>query len=181
MCAQCQAEYDDPYNRRFHAQPNACPACGPRLSLLDADGQPIACADPLAATVARLIRGDVLAIKGLGGYHLVCDALNAHAVARLRQRKQREARPFALMLPDLATVRAYTELSAAEESLLTSIQRPIVLLTQKPPATQPRPLAPRRCARLCHARRDVALHPPCTRSCWRRIKRPCHRATHLCW
>lgn len=142
MCAQCQAEYDDPYNRRFHAQPNACPACGPRLSLLDADGQPIACADPLAATVARLIRGDVLAIKGLGGYHLVCDALNAHAVARLRQRKQREARPFALMLPDLATVRAYTELSAAEESLLTSIQRPIVLLTQKPPATQPRPLAP---------------------------------------
>ena len=142
MCVLCQAEYDDPHNRRFHAQPNACAACGPRLSLLNADGQPIACADPLAATVARLIQGDVLAIKGLGGYHLVCDALNADAVARLRQRKQREARPFALMLPDLDTVRAYTDVSAGEAALLTSIQRPIVLLNQKPPAAQPHPLPP---------------------------------------
>lgn len=142
MCKACQAEYDDPANRRFHAQPNACAACGPQVRLIDHTGTHLAHSDAITATARLLADGAVLAIKGLGGYHLACNALDAGAVARLRQRKQREARPFALMLPDVATARRYVELSAAEESLLTSIQRPIVLLRQRPAAEHPVPLPP---------------------------------------
>jgi hydrogenase maturation protein HypF len=90
MCPACSAEYAVPSNRRFHAEPNACPACGPQLTLLDGAGRPLAGVDPIAATLGRVLAGEIVAIKGLGGFHLVCDARNAAAVARLRERKARE-------------------------------------------------------------------------------------------
>jgi hydrogenase maturation protein HypF len=130
MCLDCQAEYNDPLNRRFHAQPNACPICGPQVSLVDKAGQPVKSAEAIAAAAARLATGAILAIKGLGGYHLACDALNVEAVQRLRQRKHREAKPFALMAPDLETIRRFCQVSAAEAALLQSRRRPIVLLRQ---------------------------------------------------
>jgi len=145
MCPACRAEYYDPLNRRFHAQPNACPACGPVVSfepwatqLKDGrwrtDHHPspaLNCADPIAEAARRLAAGAILAIKGLGGYHLACDALDASAVMRLRQRKHREAKPFALMAPDLATVRRLCEVGDDEAALLQARQRPIVLLRQR--------------------------------------------------
>lgn len=97
MCAACRREYDDPASRRFHAQPNACPVCGPQLSLVGANGQTISTDDPLRAAVGHLKAGDIVAVKGLGGYHLAVDAENAAAVERLRQRKHRDEKPFALM------------------------------------------------------------------------------------
>src|SRR6266516_1516236 len=135
MCPDCQAEYEDPLNRRFHAQPNACPACGPQVRLLDWTSKgnlyPPS-TDPIAAAAQRLASGAILAIKGLGGYHLACDALNSEAVRRLRQRKQREAKPFALMVPDLEAARRLCQVSDAEAALLQSHRRPIVLLSQRP-------------------------------------------------
>ena len=130
MCSDCQAEYDDPLDRRFHAQPNACPACGPQLRLLEAQGMEVE-GDALTQAARRLAAGDILAIKGLGGYHLACDALNAGAVTRLRQHKQREAKPFALMVADVKTARRLCHVDEAEASLLQSRQRPIVLLRQR--------------------------------------------------
>jgi len=132
MCPACQAEYDDPADRRFHAQPNACPVCGPRVALYTADGQPVAAADPIAEAAARLKSGRIAAVKGLGGFHLAVDALNSEAVERLRRRKRREEKPFALMVPDLAVARRLVELDAAAEALLTSPRRPIVLAVQRP-------------------------------------------------
>ncbi|MBK6631876.1 MAG: carbamoyltransferase HypF [Betaproteobacteria bacterium] len=128
MCAACRTEYEAPADRRFHAQPNACPECGPRLALRDAAGGPLAAADPIAETLARLQRGEIVAIKGLGGYHLACDATNVDAVARLRQRKNREEKPFAVMLANAASVVRYVEMSDAECALLESRERPVVLL-----------------------------------------------------
>ncbi|HEX4202782.1 MAG TPA: carbamoyltransferase HypF [Ktedonobacteraceae bacterium] len=139
MCPACQAEYDDPGNRRFHAQPNACPVCGPQVSLLDWENvrslEPDSArmgTDAMLAAAQQLAAGDVLAIKGLGGYHLACDALNEDAVQRLRQRKHREAKPFALMALDLATVCQLCRVNDAEVALLQSHRRPIVLLHQQP-------------------------------------------------
>ncbi len=129
MCPACKAEYDDPLNRRFHAQPNACPVCGPQVSLLD--GVNDNAADPIAVAAQQLARGAIFAIKGLGGYHLACDALNADAVQRLRQRKHREAKPFALMVPDLETARLLCEVNEAEAALLQSHRRPIVLMKRR--------------------------------------------------
>ncbi len=131
MCPACQSEYEDPLNRRFHAQPNACPACGPQVCLLDEAGQLIECADPIVKAAQRLVEGAILGVKGLGGYHLACDALNIESVQRLRQRKHREARPFALMAPDLETAMHLCEVSAEEVALLQSRQRPIVLLKKR--------------------------------------------------
>lgn len=138
MCSACQAEYEDPLNRRFHAQPNACPVCGPQLHLLmwNSGGHPIDLpfsehTDLLTTTARWLAAGAILAIKGLGGYHLACDALNAEAVQRLRQKKHREAKPFALMVPDLHTARQLCEISDAEATFLQSHRRPIVLLKQR--------------------------------------------------
>lgn len=131
MCPACQAEYEDPANRRFHAQPNACPVCGPRLWLEDGQGQPLTLAPGCDAveTAARLIRqGQIVAIKGLGGIHLACDAGNEAAVARLRQRKQRYAKALALMARDLEMVRRYAEVSAGEAALLENPAAPIVVL-----------------------------------------------------
>ena len=125
MCPDCRREYDDPVDRRFHAQPNACPVCGPQLSLRDTAG------DPIAETLARLSRGEIVALKGLGGYHLACDATNAEAVARLRERKNREEKPFAVMLANIVSVERFAEVDAGERSLLESRERPVVLLKKR--------------------------------------------------
>ncbi len=127
MCPACQAEYEDPLNRRFHAQPNACPTCGPQTHFITLSDH-----NPITTAAQHLAAGSILAIKGLGGYHLACDALNTEAVQRLRQRKHREAKPFALMVPDLETARRLCQVSDAEAVLLQSHRRPIVLLSQRP-------------------------------------------------
>jgi hydrogenase maturation protein HypF len=144
MCAACRAEYEDPGNRRFHAQPVCCPACGPRLRLVDAPGTGVKHHDddPLAAAVQVLQDGQVLAVKGLGGYHLAVDARSQPAAARLRAAKHREDKPFAVMVPDLAAARDLCHVDELAEALLTSPRRPIVLLPRRPGgAGQPSPIA----------------------------------------
>jgi hydrogenase maturation protein HypF len=133
MCSACQSEYDDPNNRRFHAQPNACADCGPRVELFDSRRNPISLKDPIGRAIELLKQGHILAIKGLGGYHLAVDAADTAAVMRLRSRKLREEKPFAVMSYDLESIRHYALVEAADEKLLTSIQRPIVLLRKKNP------------------------------------------------
>lgn len=133
MCPDCAREYADPADRRFHAQPVACPACGPRLRLLA--GRPpreVACPDPVAEARALLAAGAVLAVKGLGGYHLACDAAHPGAVAELRRRKNRGDKPFALMARELADVEGLARVGAGERELLTGGVRPIVLLRRRP-------------------------------------------------
>jgi hydrogenase maturation protein HypF len=130
MCAGCAAEYRDPAGRRFHAQPVCCPACGPRLRLLG-NGRNELPGDPLAETARLLAEGQVLAVKGLGGYHLAVDAGSEPAAAALRARKHREDKPFAFMVPDLSAARRICEVDEAAESLLTSARRPIVLLNRR--------------------------------------------------
>jgi len=132
MCPACRAEYEDPKNRRFHAQPNACPDCGPRLELRNADGVVQRVADPVARAVRLLEQGRIVAVKGVGGYHLAVDARNDAALEELRRRKGREEKPFALMVRDLATARRLAELAPLEERLLSSWERPIVILPQRP-------------------------------------------------
>jgi hydrogenase maturation protein HypF len=137
MCRACKSEYNDPLNRRFHAQPNACPLCGPQVSLLDWHTNNVYSAlpmisDPMMAAAQSLMYGAIIAIKGLGGYHLACNALNMEAVQRLRLRKRREAKPFALMVPDIKTARLLCNVNAAEATLLQSYHRPIVLLEKRP-------------------------------------------------
>ena len=130
MCALCQAEYDDPLDRRFHAQPNACWHCGPQLTLVDRNdvAQP---GEPIAETIRLLSEGRILAIKGLGGFHLAVDATNAEAVRELRRRKHRGEKPFALMVDNLEAARALCHVSAEEAVLLEFPQRPIVLLRKQ--------------------------------------------------
>ncbi|HSM22606.1 MAG TPA: carbamoyltransferase HypF, partial [Rubrivivax sp.] len=128
MCPACSAEYGNPLDRRFHAEPNACPACGPKLSLLDADGGAAEGADPVTGALQRIRRGEIVAIKGLGGFHLVCDARNAGAVATLRARKSREEKPFAVMVANVASGAGLARVTAAEAELLQCPERPIVLL-----------------------------------------------------
>jgi hydrogenase maturation protein HypF len=127
FCPDCQREYTDPADRRFHAETTCCPNCGPRLSLLDAGGQPMA-GDPIEQTLALLTAGRIVAIKGLGGFHLACDACNAATVATLRERKQREEKPFAVMVADMAAASRYAKVGAGGTALLESPERPIVLL-----------------------------------------------------
>ena len=136
LCALCAAEYHDPGDRRFHAQPVCCPACGPRLLLTDARGTSLVPdgADPVTAAARLLLAGQIVAVKGLGGYHLTIDGGNAAAGAVLRARKHREEKPFAVMVPDIAAARALCEVSDTAERLLTSGRRPIVLLPRKPEA-----------------------------------------------
>jgi len=129
MCDDCLAEYRDPADRRFHAEPNACPACGPRLALRNSCGTLLARDDEALLAAATAVRdGKILALKGLGGFHLIVDARNELAVCRLRQRKHREEKPFAVMFPTVADVRDSCRLDAAAEALLTAKERPIVLL-----------------------------------------------------
>ncbi|MHB8597712.1 MAG: carbamoyltransferase HypF [Ktedonobacteraceae bacterium] len=133
LCPACLQEYDDPLNRRFHAQPNACPVCGPQVQFffwVDDKNSLLEKSNSLSDAAQHLASGAILAIKGLGGYHLACDALNGDVVQRLRQRKHRDAKPFALMAPDIETVRQLCTVSVAEAVLLQSRRRPIVLLKQ---------------------------------------------------
>jgi hydrogenase maturation protein HypF len=130
MCEPCAAEYHDPADRRFHAQPTCCPACGPRLAVRDPAGN-VLDGEPLAAAADLLRQGRVLAVKGLGGYHLAADAACEEAVALLRARKHREDKPFAVMAADLAAARRLAEVDTAAADLLTSPARPIVLLPRR--------------------------------------------------
>jgi hydrogenase maturation protein HypF len=130
MCEQCLREYEDPSNRRFHAQPNACPDCGPSITLS-------------IETARELLRqGRILAIKGLGGFHLVCDPFNDAAVRLLRERKKRSDKPFALMVPDAASAERFCFVSDLERVALSSIRRPIVILTRRPDSSLSQALAP---------------------------------------
>jgi len=131
MCPLCQAEYDDPANRRFHAQPNACPVCGPHVQLLDGSGQAADTKDPIGTVVDLLQQGRIVAIKGLGGFHLAVDAENEPAVARLRQRKHREEKPLAVMAYDGDRIRRFAHLDDEEMAVLASPQRPILLLAKR--------------------------------------------------
>jgi len=143
MCRACQAEYHNPRDRRFHAQPTACPACGPQLALWDRAGNMLATGDDaLLAAADALCRGDILALKGLGGFHLMVDARNGGAVHRLRRRKHRPDKPLALMYPSLTAVKQDCWVSELEASLLTSPAAPIVLLERRPEADLPPAIAP---------------------------------------
>jgi hydrogenase maturation protein HypF len=142
MCAQCQTEYDDPADRRFHAQPNACPACGPTLTWTSAAESAQGSA-ALAAAVRCLQTGGVVAVKGVGGYHLACDAADEQAVAALRRRKQRDDKPFAVMVADVPAAQALCELDRAGGEALVSSRRPIVLARRRPDARVASAVAPR--------------------------------------
>lgn len=128
MCEECRVEYEDPLDRRFHAQPIACAICGPQLRLLDQNGELLESDDSLRGFAGAILSGQIGALKGLGGFHLVCDATNEHAVQRLRSRKHREEKPFAVMFRDVALAAAHCHITAAEEELLRSRAAPIVLL-----------------------------------------------------
>jgi hydrogenase maturation protein HypF len=142
MCAECRAEYENPADRRFHAQPIACPRCGPTLRLLDREGRETMRDDAaLVEAVQAIVDGRIVALKGLGGFQLLADAGNAEAVIRLRQRKRRPDRPFALMLPSLEVVRAYCEVSEEESKALTSHRAPIVLLRRREASSPLSPLS----------------------------------------
>jgi hydrogenase maturation protein HypF len=142
MCAQCQHEYDSPADRRFHAEPNACPACGPTLTLITCERTVLSLADPLAAVATALRLGNVVAIKGIGGFHLACDATSADAVERLRVRKRRDAKPFAVMVADLQTANELAVLTDVERALLISPERPIVLASAAVDSRLARNVAP---------------------------------------
>lgn len=180
MCPDCAREYADPADRRFHAQPVACPACGPRLRLIagprpgltESDGT-----DPVGEARALLARGAVLAVKGLGGYHLACDATNPAAVALLRRRKARGDKPFAVMARTTDDVRHLVRLSAEERGLLEDAARPVVLVRRLPDASgEPRPadaVAP--------GSPDLGLmlpYTPCTICC---SACPVTRTDPACW
>jgi len=130
MCTSCQAEYEDPTSRRFHAQPNACPVCGPEIHLIH-QGKVLKTKDVYQETRSLIVRGAIVAIKGLGGYHLACDARNEEAVSKLRNRKIREYKPFAVMCGSKQAANELCLLSNAEEKLLVSVKRPIVLLEKQ--------------------------------------------------
>ena len=150
MCGVCLAEYHNPADRRFHAQPNACPECGPGLSLVHAGG-PFPAPDfstgnsslsILAQVRGLLHQGQIIAIRGIGGFHLACDASNAEAVSRLRQRKRRSDKPFAVMVPGLAAVESLCVVSDGDREALLSLQRPIVILPRRQGAVLPAEIAP---------------------------------------
>jgi hydrogenase maturation protein HypF len=133
MCPDCAAEYTNPLDRRFHAQPVACPVCGPQIWLEGVDGRRIAERDDAILSTQKLLaNGKIVAIKGLGGFHLACDALNIEAVTELRRRKLRVDKPFALMMLDLETVKKHCFTNEGERALLESRQRPIILLLRRP-------------------------------------------------
>jgi len=138
MCADCRAEYECVSDRRFHAQPIACPACGPRLALLSPAGTRLEVDDEIRAAARALAGGSIVALKGIGGFHLACDARSEAAVRRLRERKRRDEKPFAVMVAELAQAEALAVLSDPERLLLASLERPIVLARRRVPS----PLAP---------------------------------------
>jgi hydrogenase maturation protein HypF len=148
MCPQCQAEYDNPLDRRFHAQPNACPQCGPQVELVDNQGNPICHSarseesDAIACASQLIKEGKVVAIKGLGGFLLACDASSETAVKTLRERKKRSSKPFAIMVTDMDKVNRHCYVSPEEEKLLSSPQSPIVLMRWRDDSSVSREVAP---------------------------------------
>jgi hydrogenase maturation protein HypF len=142
MCPACRADYTSPDSRRFHAEPIACPACGPSLALLDADGRPVSTADPIEAAARALDAGLIVAVKGLGGFHLACSASSAAAVAALRARKRREQKPLAVMVADLDAAERLALLTDDERRLLESPVRPIVLVLRREQADLADAVAP---------------------------------------
>jgi hydrogenase maturation protein HypF len=136
MCPVCAGQYRDPADRRFHAEPIACPRCGPRVWLVDAGGRQLPCDDPIASAAMMLVDGKIVAIKGLGGFHLACRADDDAAVLRLRQRKHRDAKPFALMVCDMETAAGLCDLNSQAASLLKGAVRPIVLAPLGPDAAK---------------------------------------------
>jgi len=142
MCPDCSREYHDPEDRRFHAQPNACPVCGPQVRLLDTAGGAVASADPIRETITLLSAGKIVAIKGLGGFHLACDAAQEGGVARLRGRKYREDKPFALMCRDTEVIGRLCVVDDASRELLMSKERPIVILPRRVDAAVAPSVAP---------------------------------------
>jgi len=146
MCPQCQAEYDNPLDRRFHAQPNACPKCGPQVELVDNQGNPLTLIEsgssPIAAASQFLREGKIVAIKGLGGFLLACDATNGTPVETLRQRKKRSSKPFAIMVTNIDEAKRHCYVSPEEENLLTSPQSPIVLMRWREDSSVSREVAP---------------------------------------
>jgi len=147
MCRDCRVEYENPLDRRFHAEPIACPHCGPRLFLTPSRGRgtaldPVDGEDVIYQTSLLLSEGEIIAVKGVGGFHLACDALNAEAVERLRRRKYREDKPFAMMAGSVEVIKQYCAVSEAEEGLLLSERRPIVLLERRLGAVIPPAVAP---------------------------------------
>jgi hydrogenase maturation protein HypF len=145
MCPDCRSEYENPTDRRFHAQPNACPQCGPSVALARSDGGSVSGsspADPVSAAAAALRDGAIVAIKGIGGYHLAARADDERAVARLRARKHREDKPFALMVASIAAAQRLVWLGAAERALLSGPERPIVLAPRRPGAPVADAVAP---------------------------------------
>jgi hydrogenase maturation protein HypF len=142
MCLQCQAEYDDPLNRRFHAQPNACPECGPQVELVDNRGNLVTESNPIAAASQLLKGGKIVAIKGLGGFLLACDATNDTAVKTLRQRKKRSSKPFAIMVTTVDEAKKHCYVSPEEQNLLASPQSPIVLVRWREDSSVSREVAP---------------------------------------
>lgn len=131
LCPACHREYTDPMNRRYHAEPISCPQCGPGIRLLDGEGRPIETSDLFNQLHQALLQGKVVAVKGIGGFHLMCDAKSEEAVQRLRRRKKRDPKPLALMIRDIETIRKYCHLSIVEERILASEKRPILLLRKK--------------------------------------------------
>jgi hydrogenase maturation protein HypF len=176
MCAACRTEYDNPADRRFHAQPIACHGCGPRAWLERSDGAAIALdalttLDAVDAVCSLLQRGEIIAIKGLGGFQLACDATNESAVARLRERKRRERKPFALMARDLDVIRQHGVLGAAEEALLQSPAAPIVLL-ERLTGTNATPAVAASVAPGLHTLGFMLPNTPLQHLMLRRMKRP---------
>jgi hydrogenase maturation protein HypF len=143
MCGDCRREYEDPMNRRFHAQPNACRKCGPRVFVTDAAGSKLDSDDPIRAAMELLQDGKILAVKGLGGFHLAVGATNDDAIRELRGRKMREEKPFAVMAPDIPSIERFCLVSDEEKELLESPNRPIVLLTKRPESAISDRVAPR--------------------------------------
>jgi len=143
MCPDCQAEYDDPRSRRFHAQPNACAACGPQVQLKTNSGSTVQTADSIGEAVHALGQGRIVVVKGLGGFHLAVDATQEEAVRRLRKRKHREEKPFAVMSPGIEEIDTYAWITPEEKTLLRSSRRPIVLLKKKEPNALAESVAPR--------------------------------------
>jgi hydrogenase maturation protein HypF len=132
MCPECQSEYGNPKDRRFHAQPNACPVCGPRLEFCDREGKPLSFRqEAMEQTVRAILDGKIVAVKGLGGFHLMADATNSEAVRELRNRKRRREKPFALMFPDLDSIESVCQVADLEKRWLTSPEAPILLLWKK--------------------------------------------------
>ncbi|TYQ17871.1 UNVERIFIED_CONTAM: hydrogenase maturation carbamoyltransferase HypF [Acetivibrio alkalicellulosi] len=142
MCPACMSEYESPDNRRFHAQTNCCADCGPKLSLLDSNGKPIDSIHPVTSARQLLYEGRLIGIKGIGGYHLACNAFDEKAIDLLRKRKRRPDRPLAIMAVNLESARLICKITGKEEEILTSRQRPIVLLEKKNPQLLPNNIAP---------------------------------------